>query len=140
MAIADGPNQVETLVVTMKADADLSTKQFYLVKMTANPREVGVCALVTDKPVGVLLNKPDAAGKEASVLVIGQTKISSDAALNEGDAIGPSADGQAVAKTLTTGGGESTEYVVGTVVAASGAAAEMAEALVNCATPHFIQV
>jgi len=139
MVVAAGPSQKPIWTETFKADADLSAKQFYLVKMTANPREVGVCSGTSDKPVGVLLNKPDAAGKDAEVMIVGRTKVSSDAALNEADAIGPSADGQAVAKTLTTGG-DSTHYVVGTIVAASGAAAEMAEALINCATPHFIQV
>lgn len=139
MAVAVGPSNKPIHTETFKADADLSGKQFYFVKLTANVREVGVCAAATDRPIGVLQNKPDAAGKDAEVMVIGRTKVSSDAALNEGDAIGPSADGQAVAKTLTTGG-DSTHYVGGVVVAASGAAAEMAEALIQCAVPHFIQV
>jgi hypothetical protein len=139
MAVAAGPSVKLVLIESMKADADLSAKQFYFVKMTANPREVGVCSATTDRPIGILMNKPDAAGKEAEVLVLGRTKVSSDAALNEGAAIGPSADGQAVAKTQTTGG-DSTQYVGGTVIAASGAAGEMAEAIINCAVPHFIQI
>ena len=139
MAVAVGPDQKPIHTESFKADADLSSKQFYFVKMTANPREVGVCSGTTDKPIGVLLNKPDAAGKAAEVMIMGRTKVSSDAALNEAAAIGTSADGQAVAKTVTTGG-DSTHYVVGTIVAASGGAAEMAEAIINCATPHFIQI
>ena len=139
MAVATGPSVKEILTESFIADADLSAKQFYFMKMTANPREVGVAAGVADRPIGILLNKPDGSGKEALVLVIGRTKVSSDAALNEGDAIGPSTDGQAVAKTQTTGG-DTAEYVGGTVIAASGAAGEMAEAVINCAVPHFIQI
>lgn len=139
MAVATGPGTTSVLMKSFKADADLSAKQFYLVKMTTNPLEVGVCAATGDKPVGILQNKPNAAGKAAEVMIIGISKISSDAGLNEADAIGPASDGQGVAKTLTTGG-DSTEYVVGTVIAASGAAGEMAELALNCATPHFIQV
>jgi len=139
MVVADGPSQKPVLTESFKADADLSAKQFYFMKMTANPREVGVCAATTDRPIGILLNKPDASGKAAEVMIIGRSKVSSDAALNEGDAIGPSADGQAVAKTQTTGG-DTTQMVGGTVIAASGAAGEMAEAVINCAVPHFIQV
>lgn len=132
-------NTKDVLTESMKADADLSGKQFYFVKMTANPREVGVCSATTDRPIGVLQNKPDTAGKEALVMIIGRSKVNSDAALNEGDAIGPSADGQAVAKTQTTGG-SSTQMVGGTVIEASGAAGEMAVAVINCAVPHFIQI
>ena len=138
MAVATGPSQKPVLTESFLGSGDLSTKQFYFVKMTANPREVIICNNKADKPVGVLQNKP-AAGETAEVMVIGRTKVSSDVALNEGDAIGPSGDGQAEAKTQTTGG-DTAEYVAGTVTAASGAAAEMAEALINCATPLFIQI
>jgi len=140
MAVAEGPSQKSVLTESFKASGDLSSKQFYWVKLTANPREVIICSSKTDKPIGILQNKPDATGKTAHVMVIGRTKVSSDAALNEGDAIGPSGDGQSEAKTLTTSGGDSTEYVGGTVVAASGAAGEMAEAVISVAVPHFIQV
>ena len=139
MVVAEGPSQKQVLTESFKADADLSAKQFRFVKMTANPREVGVCSAATDRPIGILQNKPDTAGKAAEVMVIGRSKVDSDAALNEGDAIGPSADGQAIAKTQTTGG-DTTEYVGGTVIAASGAAGEMAEAVIQCAVPHFIQI
>lgn len=139
MAVATGPSQKPVLTESFIADADLSAKQFFWVKMTANPREVGVCAATTDKPIGILLNKPDAAGKAAEVMVIGRTKVDSDVALNEGDSIGCSADGQTDVKTETTGG-DTTQYVTGTIVAASGAAGEMAEAIINCANPNFVQI
>ena len=139
MAVAEGPSQKPILIESFKGSGDLSAKQFYFVKLTANPREVIICSNKADKPIGVLQNKPDATGKTAEVMVIGRTKVSSDAALNEGDAIGPSGDGQAEAKTQTTGG-DTAEYVAGTITAASGAAGEMAEAIINCATPLFVQI
>ena len=51
MTVAEGPSTKLVLTETFKADADLSAKQFYFVKMTANPREVGVCAAATDRPI-----------------------------------------------------------------------------------------
>lgn len=113
------------------AAADLSTKQFYFVELTA-AGTVNVCGAATDKAVGVLQNKPDAAGRVAEVMVIGITKVSSDAALSRHDLIGPSADGQADAKVPGT---DTTEYVHGQVLIATGAAGELATALINCATP-----
>ena len=139
MAVSTGPSQKSVHTESFIGSGDLSGKQFYFVKLTANPREVIICNGVADKPIGVLQNKPDASGKEAQVMVIGRTKVSSDAALNEGDAIGTSGDGQAVLKDQTTSG-NSTHYVVGTILATSGAADEMAEAMINCATPHFIPI
>lgn len=139
MAVAEGPSQKPILTESFKSNADLSAKQFHWVKMTANPREVAICAATTDKPIGILLNKPDAAGKAAEVMVIGRTKVSSDVALSEGNSIGTSADGQTDVKTETTAG-DTTQYVTGTIIAPSGAAGEMAEAIINCANPNFVQV
>ena len=117
------------LTLSLKANADLSAKQYYFVELDASG-DVGACNAATDKPIGVLLNKPDASGKHALVGVIGLFPVNSDAALNEGDLIGPSADGQADAKTP---GSDTTEYIAGQVTQASGAAAELAMAVINCA-------
>lgn len=115
----------------LKAGGDLSTSQFYFVKVNSSG-EVVICAAATDKPLGVLQNNP-ASGKAALVCVMGVTKVSSDAALDEGVLIGTSADGQADAKTPGT---DTTEYVVGQVIGASGAAAGLASAVINCCNPH----
>ena len=139
MTVAEGYSQKPVHTESFKSNGNLSAKQFYFVKMTANPREIAICTAVTDKPIGILLNTPDAAGKAAEVMVIGRSKVSSDVALSEGNSIGCSADGQADVKTETTGG-DTTQYVVGTVIAASGAAGVMAEVIINCANPNFVQV
>ena len=117
--------------ITLEAGADLSTKQYYFVKLDSSGEAV-VCSGATDKPVGVLQNNPTA-GQAAEIVVVGLTKVSSNAALAIGDLIGTSADGQADAKIAGT---DTTEYVVGTVLTTTGAADVIGSVLVNCANPH----
>lgn len=112
------------------AGADLSAKQYYFVKMSADDTVI-VCAGATDKPVGVLQNNP-IAGQTAEVTVIGETKISGDADLNAGDSIGTSGDGQAAAYVSGTG---TTNYIVGQVKLGNTAAGGLVTAFVNCAAP-----
>ena len=114
----------------LTASADLSSKQFYFVKMSGE-KTVTVCSGATDKPIGVLQNNP-VSGAEAQVCCIGVTKISGDADLNYGALIGTSADGQADAKTPGT---DTTEYTVGHVVYGNGAAGGLITAAINCASP-----
>lgn len=114
----------------LSAGADLSTHQYKFVKLSAS-KTVILCAAATDVPIGVLQNKPTS-GREAAVCAIGVTKVSSDAALTAGTVIGTSADGQADAKVAGT---DTTEYAVGVVVLASGAAGDLATAVINCASP-----
>jgi len=117
--------------ITLEAGADLSSSQYYFVKLNASGKAV-VCSGATDIPVGVLQNNPTS-GQAAEIVVVGLTKVSSNAALAIGDLIGTSSDGQADAKTAGT---DTTEYVVGTVLVTTGAAGVVASALVNCANPH----
>ena len=124
--------EIPVLVMSFKANGDLSEKQFYFVELDSSG-DVGACNSATDKPCGVLLNKPDASGKTAEVGVLGVFKVSSDAALSIGDLIGTSADGQADAKTPGT---DTTEYVVGRVLEATTAAAGLATCMINCLNPH----
>ena len=109
------------------AGEDLSSKQYYFVKLSGST--VVACGGATDKPIGVLQNAPTS-GQAAEVMVIGITKVSSDAALSVGNLIGTSGDGQADAKTPGT---DTTEYIAGQVVGASGAAGGYATAVINCA-------
>lgn len=111
------------------AGADLSTKQFYFVKLSSDT--VILCAAATDKPIGVLQNKP-IAGRQAEYVVLGPSQVAVDAALSEGDPIGTSADGQADAKVYGT---DTTEYVCGLVRAATGGAGTFADAYINCVNP-----
>lgn len=117
--------------ITLEAGEDLSAKQYYFVKLDAAGKAV-VCTGATDKPVGVLQNDPTS-GQAAEIVVVGLTKVSTNAALAIADLIGTSADGQAAAYVAGT---DTTKYVVGTILVTSGAADQLTSALVNCANPH----
>lgn len=117
--------------ITLEAAADLSAKQFHFVKLDANGK-AAICAAATDVPIGVLQNKPTS-GQAATIVVVGVSKVSSDAALNEGDLIGTSSDAQADAKTP---GSDTTNYVVGQMITATGGAGVIGTAAINAANPH----
>src|SRR5262245_24543090 len=110
----------------LTAAADLSTKQFYIVKITGN-NQVNVCTAGTDIPYGVLQTKP-LAGQEAEVATYGTTKVSADVALAAGQLVGSSVDGQAAVQVAGT---NTTVYTVGQVVVGVGAAGELATILLG---------
>ena len=117
--------------ITLNAGADLSSSPYHFVKLDASGNAVE-CAAVTDKPVGVLQNDPTS-GQAAEIVVVGLTKVSTNAALAIGDLIGTSSDSQAAAYVPGT---DTTKFIVGTVLVTSGAADEITSVLVNCANPH----
>ena len=117
------------LDITLSAAGTLASKMYYFMKLSAD-NTVTVCTGATDTPIGILQNKPDAAGKAAVVRVVGYSKVSSDAGLTYGNLIGTSADGQADAKTSGT---DTTEYICGQVVKGTSNAGELAEVFINCA-------
>jgi hypothetical protein len=116
---------------TRVAGADLSSDQYKYVKLSTTDTVI-LCAAATDVPIGILQNAPTS-GQGATIMVTGISKVNSDAALSIGNVIGTSGDGQADAKTV---GSDTTEYVVGVVLEASGAAGEYATCTVNCLNPH----
>jgi len=110
-----------TISITLKANADLSTKQHLFVELTA-AQTVDVTNAITDKAVGVLNNKPDAAGKAAEVDILGTTKVVCSAALAAGTLVGPTAAGKAQAAV-------STQYARGMLLEASTADGDIVEML-----------
>ena len=127
MAWEHGPQ----IIMTFEAAADLSAKQYHFVEFSSG--QVNACNALTDVPLGVLQNKPSAQGRPAEVLVMGVTKVNSDAALSQGDLIGPSADGQADARVIGT---DTTHYVVGRMLEATSGAGVLGTAMINCLNPH----
>lgn len=125
----EGP-QIKLPGLTAAADLSAAGNQYKFVKLVGNT-SVTICNAATDRPVGVVQNRP-ALGDAAEVVAIGVTKIQADAALTAGALIGTSADGQADAKTPGT---DTTEYVVGQVLSGASGAGALATALVNCASP-----
>ena len=120
-----------SLKITLPAGADLSTKQYYFVKVNSSGNAV-LCAAATDAPIGVLQNSP-ISGAEASIVVVGGTKLVAGAAIAAGIKIGTDSAGKADAKVAGT---DTTEYTVGQVLLASGADAEILTAVINCASPN----
>lgn len=108
------------------AAADLRTHQFKLVKITA-ARTVGLCTATTDKPIGVLQNKPNT-GEAAEVLVIGVTEVVAGETIAAGDKLTVNA----VAKAVNDVPGAAPLMWFGTVIDGS-AVDELATALINCA-------
>ena len=132
-------NTMGSVVQTFEAAADLSAKQYYLVKLDANGKVV-VCAATSDVPVGVLQNKPTS-GQAAEVLVCGVSKVSSDAAIDEGKLLKTSADGQVAAVTpdlaIDEGGSDTLTgiFAIGVAYTASGGAGEIITAGINTLLP-----
>jgi hypothetical protein len=85
---------------TFKAAADQSAKQYYFLKYSAADT-VAVCSAAADRVIGVLMNKPNAAGLAANVRILGIAPVVSDGsgtAIAVGDYVGPSSAGKAVKK------------------------------------------
>jgi len=118
--------------ITLEAAADLSTHQFKFVKLDNTGKMVAMAA-DTDIPIGILQDKPNAAGKVGTVMVDGISKLSSNAALTAGNLVGSSADGQGAAYAS---GSDTTKYIVGHVLKGSGAADGMATVLFDCRAPN----
>lgn len=120
--------QIKIPGLTASADLSAAGNQYKFVLLSGEGT-VNVCSAATDKPIGVLQNRP-ASGEAADVVCIGVTKIQGDADLNYGDQIGTSSDGQADAKTYGT---DKTESVVGRVIVGNTTAAGLITAVINCA-------
>lgn len=86
--------------ITLEAGADLSAKQYFFVTQAAGDGQVdptGDGALAN----GVLQNKPDAAGKAATVAVRGVSKVSAAGVITRGDIVSSDANGEA--NTIASG-------------------------------------
>ena len=123
------------VIISLLANADLSSYQYYFVKLDANGK-AGVCAAVTDIPSGILHNKPDASGKAATVMVMGVSKVNADAAINEGVLVGSAADGQVGGKVAVS---NTTEYICGQMLTATATSGDIGTAVINCANPARAQ-
>lgn len=92
------------------AAADISAKYLECVKMS-NDFTVAAITADTDVPLGILTNKPDAAGKAATVVGPGNVvKARCGGAVSAGNFVGPDGDGELVARTIGT---DITKYIIG---------------------------
>lgn len=124
--------EIPVLQKSFEAGADLSALQFRFVKLNASGQVVAVAA-ITDVPVGVLQNAPDAAGETAQVMIMGISKVEAAETLAETSLIGPASDGQAA---IVAAGSDTTVHICGRVIGSDDAGdGELATAAVNCANP-----
>lgn len=108
------------------AAADLSTHQYKLVKITG-ARQVNLCTATTDKPIGILLNKPKS-GEAAEVMIIGVCEVVAGETLTAGDKLTVNAS----AKAVNDAPGAAPLMWFGSVL--DGAAVdELATVVINCA-------
>lgn len=99
-----------------EADADLSAKQFYCVKQSTTDRRVSLCTVEGEPFIGVLQDKPSAAGDPAEVRVAGITKGKAGVALTAGDYWGTKADGKVIPISVGLTGQDIGQYVAGQVL------------------------
>ncbi len=97
--------------ISIEAGADLSAKQFFLLELATDGQVTRVNG-TTDKAMGVLQNKPSAAGRAANVAISGVTKVwassTNTAAITPGTLLTPLATGKVRADS-----GAGAEFVVG---------------------------
>lgn len=117
--------------VTREAAADLSTKQYHFVKLDSNGRVAAVTA-ITDRPFGILQNKPNALGIAAEIMVDGWSQMVGGANVAKGDMLGTNNAGRGVAIVAGT---DTTQYVLGTWVEDSDNAGEIGAVQFSCFAP-----
>ena len=113
--------------LTFPAGADLSTYQYRGVILNGAG---SVAAFSAGSPiVGILTNKPGAAGRPARVCIAGVQKLEAICAIAPGDVVTCSTDGRGT--VLAAGGGAGTGYALGIAVSRAAASADIFEVLVE---------
>ena len=113
---------------TLPAGADLSAAQHKFVKINSSGQVI-LCAAVTDKPIGILQNKPNAAGVAANIMANGVSKLIMAANAAKGDRIGTDAAGLGA---IYVHGTDTTKYIVGELLDDNSAANGKATIIFNC--------
>lgn len=112
-----------TWALTLEAAADLSAKQYHLVRQSA----ANTCNQASDATnsalAGVLLNKPAASGRFASVGVQGISKVVAGAAITQGAILSTNGSGRAI--TVVSGA-----VAFGRALAAAGADGDIISAAI----------
>ncbi len=86
-------NQVQS--ITLPAAGDLSAKQFRFVNVNSSGQAAAV-ASAGGAGIGVLQNKPDAAGKAATVAHAGVVKVVAGGSITAGANVQSDANGEAI--------------------------------------------
>lgn len=114
-------------VTSFKASGDLSTNQYYVVKLTA-AMTVGTTSATTDDGIGILQNKPKAANVGAEVMVRGVSKAVAGGTCAYGDWLVSGSDG----RLRNDADGDSASSVfVAKALEAAGAAGDVISVLIR---------
>lgn len=115
----------EIQITGLLAGADLSSKQYYFVKMASTAGEVVACSATTDHAIGILQNDP-ADGEAALVKAIGVSKVvCASTAVTVGSDVGWSAEGQAASRSAAG------SRAMGTALEASAADGDIVTVLLH---------
>ena len=113
------------VIITLEAGADLSASQYRGVKVTG-AQTCGVVAASSDVAVGVLVNKPNAAGKAAEIATFGQiVKCEAQTNFNAGAVLMFHTDGRVL--TAATAGNRR----IGVALQGAGAAGDIVSVYLN---------
>lgn len=116
----------------LSAAADLSSKQFYFVKLTA-ANQVDLCTVDGEFAIGVLQNKP-IAGTAAAVEFSGVSKVVAGESLLPGMFVGTDTAGRAKQVDMTATGADLGDWIVGSVLEGAGT---NEIATVKLGTPYY---
>ena len=121
----------EQMTFTVKAEADLSTKQYRLMQMTnvgygTTCLHTGTSAVM----LGILLNKPAAYGRAAKICEFGHTKAVAGAAISALGFIGAGSDG-CVAAVVTLN-----HKIIGQNLQTAAGSGELIEVLIGHGAMH----
>lgn len=115
-----------------EASADLSTAQYKAVKLNSSSQAAPIAAN-TDVPLGILQDKPAAAGRAAEIMVSGISQMYAGAAVTAGQVIGIDASGRGVPLTVGT---DTTRYAIGQALTSASGADVLFAVLFNCVQPN----
>ncbi len=109
-------------IPALMANGDMSSDQFKCVVMdTSTDNYVDLCDADGEVILGVLQNKPDAAGKVAEVRAIGVTKVVAGETLTRGMFWGTDTAGKAKQVEATATGADTGDYIAGQVLEGASA-------------------
>lgn len=112
--------------LTFLADANLAAHAGKIMQKTTVADEVALATAQTQVLIGVLQNKPGAAGRAATVQVAGVAKVEAGAGITVGDVL--TADGAGLAITFVPTAA-TVEWVIGIALTGAGGANEIIEVL-----------
>ncbi len=110
----------------MLAAGDLSAHAGKILQKNANADEVALATAATQKLIGILQNKPAAAGRAATVQVAGIAKVIAGAAVTAGALLTTNASGLAITFVPTAA---TVEWVIGIAMTGAVGANEVIEVL-----------